>query len=161
MKQSWTDLVAPVFEFSMKTTELPLTIEASNDVISVIPASEKRESPRRQLRKHSSLIFSAALHMSILLVMAFCVLPVAISGHWKLNAALNTGEGDLLDEFLLQDDTALLLPVDSDISAPIPEPNSELPDPGIALPRPDLPATIEPQPLAPPTVSPGTSAESS
>ncbi len=145
----------------MKTTAVPLTIETTTDVINVIPASEKRESLRSQLRKCGPLFCSAALHMSILIVMALYVFPAAIPGRLDLNAVFGTGEGDASDEFLLQDDAAPQLPVEFEISVPLWETNSELSDLDIALIPPDVPAAIEPSPLALSTVSPGTPAESS
>ena len=92
--------------------------------------------------------------------MAFCVFPATSSGHLELSAVFNMDEGEALDDFLLKDDAAPHISVDCELSALLPEASSELPDLDIALTRPDLLATMEPQPSSRSTMSPGTSAES-
>ncbi len=145
----------------MKTTEMPITIETTTCVMDVIPTSEECESPRRRSRKYRAMVFSAALHVGMLLVMIFCVFPATISSPPELTAVFSAGEGDALYEFLLGDDATPQLPVEFEITAPIPETSSESLDVDISSIRPDLLTMVESRPSVLSSVSPGASAESS
>lgn len=147
----------------MKTTQASPTIDATTDVINVTPASDEREAPRRRVREFGSLVFSAAFHTSVLLVLAYWVLPATVYGHLALTAWFNPGEEAVPDDLLLQDVAAPELAVELETSPPIPEPNSELPVlefVDTALIRADVPAAIESRPVRPSTASPGEAAES-
>lgn len=148
----------------MKTTEVPPTIERATDAINVIPASQRRECLQRQLREYRSLAFSAALHAGILLVMAFCVLPVSTSGRLDLNAVFEANEEDVFemadqeafaeaerdasDDLPLPEAARASLSTAYELPLPVPEASRDSPEIRLASIQTSLNAAMDAQSLA-------------